>query len=145
LNLKECFEKELLRKYKFTKSVVDKEIINANRHLSNARLCVKDQMYDLAVVSVYTAMFHAARALLFRDGIKERSHICVVTYIKEKYPHLSEYANTLDSYRKSRHTMLYGLEVDVMKDDATYGIDIAKEFIKAVKKEVVWRIMRSDI
>lgn len=32
--------------------------------------------------------------------------------------------------------MLYGLEVSAMKEDATYGIDIAKEFIEAVKKEV---------
>ena len=95
-------------------------------------------MYDLAVVSVYTAMFHAARAILFRDGIKERSHICVVTYIKEKYPHLSEYANTLDSYRKSRHTMLYGLEVDVMKDDATF-----EEF--RVPKDIVQTIFNMDL
>ena len=136
LNLKECFEEGLLREYKFAKSVVDKEIVNANRHLSNARICVKDQMYDLVVVSVYTAMFHAARAILFRDGIKERSHVCLIAYIKEKYPQLNEYANTLDSYRESRHAMLYGLEVEAMKDDATYGIYIAKEFIEAVKKEV---------
>ena len=136
MNLKECFEEGLLREYKFTKSVVDKEIVNANRHLSNAHICVKNQMYDLAVVSVYTAMFHAARAILFRDDIKERSHICLIIYIKEKYPHLIEYANALDSYRESRHAMLYGLEVEAMKEDATYGIDIAKEFVAAVRKEV---------
>jgi uncharacterized protein (UPF0332 family) len=64
-------------------------------------------MYDLAVVSVYTAMFHAARAILFRDDIKERSHICVIQYIKEKYPHLTEYANALDSYREQAHDALW--------------------------------------
>jgi len=32
--------------------------------------------------------------------------------------------------------MLYGLEVDTMKDDATYSIDIAREFIETVEKEV---------
>ena len=32
--------------------------------------------------------------------------------------------------------MLYGLEVNAMKEDATYGIDIAKEFVAAVRKEV---------
>jgi len=93
-------------------------------------------MYDLAVVSVYTAMFHTSRAILFRDGIKERSHICVIIYINEKYPHLSEYVNILDNYRKIRHTMLYGLEANIIKDDATYGIDIAEEYIKAIEEEI---------
>lgn len=32
--------------------------------------------------------------------------------------------------------MLYGLKVSAMKEDATYGIDIAKEFVAAVRKEV---------
>jgi uncharacterized protein (UPF0332 family) len=109
--LTECFEEGLLREYKFAKSVVDKELVNANRHLSNACICVKDKMYDLAIVSVYTAIFHAARAILFRDNLKERSHICVIQYIKEKYPRLIEYANALDSYRESRHAMLYGLNL----------------------------------
>ncbi|RKX72470.1 hypothetical protein DRP43_00710 [candidate division TA06 bacterium] len=136
MNLNKCFEERLLRNYKFTKSIVNKEIVNANRHLSNARRCVKYQMYDLAVVSVYTAMFHTSRAILFRDGIKERSHICVIIYINEKYPHLSEYVNILDNYRKIRHTMLYGLEANIIKDDATYGIDIAEEYIKAIEEEI---------
>lgn len=136
MNLKECFEEGLLREYKFAKSVANKEIINSNRHLSNTRLCLKDKMYDLAVVSVYTAMFHAARAILFRDNLKKRSHICVIQYIKEKYSHLSEYAKTIDSFRESRHAMLYGLEVEAMEEDAIYGIKAAEEFIKAVEQEI---------
>jgi len=30
-------------------------------------------------------MLHSPRALLFRDGVKERGHLCVVVYLKEKY------------------------------------------------------------
>ncbi len=39
----------------------------------------------MATIALYNAFFHTARALLFRDGIKERSHFCVARYIEEKY------------------------------------------------------------
>ncbi|MEF3245623.1 MAG: HEPN domain-containing protein [Caldisericaceae bacterium] len=98
--MKDCYEKELLRVFKFDRSVVKKEISNAKRHLTNAKKCVKDEMYDLVVVSVYTSMFHAARAILYRDGFKERSHICLIEYIREKYPKLNDFLKILDTYRE---------------------------------------------
>ncbi len=136
MKLKECFEKGLLQYSKLGGDVIDKEIMNAHRHLRNASCCIEDNMYDLAVVSVYTAMFHTARALLFRDGIKERSHICIIEYIKEKYPDLTDFARIMDGYRRSRHTMLYGIDVELIADDASEGIDVVNEFIKAVEKEI---------
>ena len=116
--------------------MIGKEIDNANKHLENASVCIDKNMYGLAVVSIYTSMFHAARAILFRDGIKERSHICIIIYLKERYPTLEDYVKVLDSYRRTRHTALYGIDSDINKDDATYGIDLAKKFIKAVKDEI---------
>lgn len=136
MNLKKCIEEGLLRQFKFNRSVIEKEILNSKRHLSNAQKCVKDEMYDLAVVSIYTSMFHASRAILFRDGFKERSHICLIEYIREKYPDLRKFLNVLDSYRESRHAVLYGLDVSTIKEDATYGIKVAEDFIRAVEKEI---------
>jgi len=136
LNLKDCFKEELLRPFKFDRSVIEKEISNSKRHLTNAQKCIEDKMYDLAVVSIYTSMFHAARAILYRDGFKERSHICLIEYIGENYPKLNDFLKVLDAYRESRHEMLYGLDVSAMKEDAIYGIDVAKNFIEAVRKEV---------
>lgn len=136
MNLKDCFEKELLRPFKFDRSVIEKEISNSKRHLTNAQKCVKDEMYDLAVVSVYTSMFHAARAILYRDGFKERIYTYLIEYIKENYSKLNDFLKVLETYRESRHAVLYGLDVSAMKEDAIYGIDVAKKFIEAVRKEV---------
>ena len=127
----------MLRERKFSRDVVSKEIDNAERYLKNASRCVHEEMYDLAVVAVYTAMFHAARAVLFRDGLKERSHICLMLYIRVKYPKLRGYAKVLDSYRKSRHTMLYGIDPDIIPSDATSGIEVARELLEAVRREVL--------
>jgi len=136
MRLEECFNRGLLRKARVSEDVITKELHNAYRHLENAIKCLDDEMYDLAVVSVYTAMFHASRAILFRDGIKERSHICVIEYLRVKYPDLGEYVAVLDNYRQSRHTMLYGIDVDILSDDAEEGIRSAADFIEKVESIV---------
>lgn len=136
MKIKDCFEKGFLRRTKLSDDIVEKEMLNAQRHLQNANQCIEQKMYDLAIVSLYTAMFHAARALLFQDGLKERGHICLILYIKKEYPELNNYAKILDNYRRTRHIMLYGIDVEMMIDDAVQGINIAKDFIKAVGKEL---------
>ncbi len=73
--------------------------------------------HKIVVISSYTAMFHAGRAILFGDGVKERSHECIPLYIKETYPELEVTANLLDSYRKARHETLYGLESEITMED----------------------------
>ena len=78
-------------------------------------------------------MFHAARSLLFRDGIKERSHLCIISYIKETYPRLRRLANQLDTYRRNRHNTLYALDFLISEDDAKQAIDDAKLFYKQIE------------
>jgi len=134
MNLERCFEEGLLRKATLPGDAVDKEIANARRHLDNARRCIDAGMDDLAVVSAYTAMFHAARALLYKDGIKERSHVCVVAYLRERYPKLADHANILDGYRKGRHTVLYGIDEEDSSEDARQGAESAAKFIKAIEE-----------
>lgn len=76
-------------------------------YIKDAEKNVSMECYRMVMISGYTAMFHAGRAILFRDGVKERSHECIPLYIKEKYPALEGTANLLDSYRKLRHDTLY--------------------------------------
>lgn len=136
MRLRRCFEKHLLIKRKpYDEAVIRREITNARRHLKNAQACIEEGLYDLAIVSVYTTMFHAGRSLLQRDGIKERGHVCLIEYLKETYPRLKEHIKTMDSYRRSRHTMLYGLDVDIMAEDAQTGVLMSKQFIEAIERE----------
>ena len=78
-------------------------------------------------------MFHAARALLFRDGIKERSHLCTVSYLRETYPRLKHLANQLDSYRRNRHITLYGLDFLISDDEARQAVKDAELFYKQIR------------
>lgn len=97
-------------------------------------------MIDVSIVSSYTAMFHAARALLFMDGYKERSHVCMAAFLRERYPELGEIAEIFDIYRKNRHESLYGIDYRPMEDDARTGIEFAKDLIETVSE-----IIRTDV
>ena len=78
-------------------------------------------------------MLHAARDLLFRDGIKERSHLCIVSYLQETYPRLKRLANQLDTYRRNRHNTLYALDFLISDDEAQQAIEDAEQFYRQIK------------
>jgi len=79
-------------------------------------------------------MFHAARSILFRDGIKERSHLCVISYIQETYSQLKRLANQLDTYRRNRHNTLYALDFLISDDEAQQAIEDAEQFYRQIKE-----------
>jgi len=90
----------------------------------------------MCIIFGYTAMFHAARALLYKDGIQEKSHLCVVIYLREKYSDKFPISliNSFDNFRIERHETLYGLEFTPTEEDAELAIEDAKKFINVVKK-----------
>ena len=118
MKLAECFQKGLLKR-------TAPDLENALRSLELSGSNIEDAVENLSIrryrvvaISSYTAMFHAARALLFKDGIKERSHECIPVYLKEQYPQLEALANILDSYRRFRHDAIYGLDFAIDDEEA---------------------------
>lgn len=136
MKFEDCINKKLVRKHSFPPETVRKELSNARKHLNNAERNFEYEMLDIAIMSSYTSMFHACRALLFRDGFKERSHICLVAFLRDRYPNMNELASMLDIYRTNRHESLYGIDYRPIAEDANIGISSAKMFIKAVEDEL---------
>ena len=83
--LEKCFEKGLIRKTLPSKEKALKSIHKARKWLEEARKNFKFRLFDSCLVSSYSAMFHAARALLLKDGFREKSHYCLARYVEEKY------------------------------------------------------------
>jgi len=75
-------------------------------------------------------MFHASRAILFSDGVKERSHICIKIYIERTYEKLNGLMKMLDSYRMGRHAAIYSLDAVGSDEEAQQAIDDAIYFNK---------------
>ncbi|HEC77357.1 MAG TPA: HEPN domain-containing protein [Thermoplasmatales archaeon] len=136
MNLEECFEKRLLRKIEPDYEKAKRSIEVAMDKLKKAKDAFDKKFLDACLLYGYTSMFHSARALLYKDGMQEKSHVCIVLYLKEKYSNEIPYylIQSLDSFRKERHEALYGLDFEVREKDVMLAIKDAEEFIEVVKK-----------
>ncbi|MCK5138983.1 MAG: HEPN domain-containing protein, partial [Thermodesulfovibrionia bacterium] len=114
-----------------------KSINTAKYKLNLAKRLFELKIFEETITNSYSAMFHAARALLFMDGIKEKSHYALFLYIKEKYSDKLErrFINELNTLRLESHEINYGLEKsEIKEDDAGDVTKIANDFISAVEK-----------
>ena len=82
---KDCIEKGLLRKIPASSDKAKQSIKKAEKWLEEARKTLNGKAFDSSVLASYMVMFHSARAILFHDGYREKSHACVARYLEEKY------------------------------------------------------------
>ena len=138
MNIEDCLEEGLLKKVPPNKDKAIKSLEKSKHLLELAESELNNGFYESAIVSAYMSVFHAARAILFRDGFKERSHYALYVYISEKYEGKIEkwLINELNALRLQRHELMYDIEksVEVLEEDANTALNIAKEFLKSVKK-----------
>ena len=112
----------------------------AEHKLHRAEADIDAGSYEEAVLAAYTSMFHSARALLFKDGYKERNHYGLCIYIREKFSQKIEmkYINELNALRTIRHKIIYGDENvnirEVQEAEAESSVKLAKGFLGTVKK-----------
>ena len=81
-------------------------------------------------------MFHASRAVLFRDGFREKSHYCIARYLEALYKgKLSKkWIDLLDYYRDLRHSGQYSTDFIADRQEAEACLKAASEFVVAIEK-----------
>jgi len=137
MDIEECFEKGLLKKETPDIEKSKKSVEMAKYKLERARRLFELKVFEETLVNAYSAMFHAGRALLFKDGVREKSHYGLFVYIKEKYSDKMErkFINELNALRLERHEISYGLEKSEVEEvEAESVIKVSKDFISAVEK-----------
>lgn len=140
MKINELFEKRMLRKIEpdLEKSEKSKEI--SNKFLKDSKKLLKLNHLQMSLLATYNSSFHPLRALLYKDGIQEKSHFAISVYVKEKY--LNEFKDLtvdIDTIRNQRHEGLYGLDYDIDSKDCEYAIKVAKKI-----KVIVNRIIKGD-
>ena len=139
MDVEQCIAKGLLRKDVPDKEKVKKSLAISEKKLAKANKMQALGLFEDALVNCYASMFHAGRALLFRDGIREKSHFGLWVYLNEKFQGIIEkrFLNELNALRLERHEISYGLdEADVGKERSEDAIKTAMGFLVAVKKLV---------
>ena len=64
------------------KELVKKELSIAQSDLPDAKAGFDNQRYKWSTVQAYYAMFHAARALIYSRGYREKSHYCLAVALR---------------------------------------------------------------
>ena len=136
--LKECFNEGLLKKIEPNIELAKQSIKQAEHFLNEADKLIDIEMKDMALIAIYNCVFHSARAILFKDGIKERSHYCVSKYIEEKYQEKELFTLRqtiiLDSLREKRNEIQYSVRKTNITQDLDELYNEAEEFLEKTKE-----------
>jgi len=132
----ECVSQGLLRKIPPSGRQAQEQLKKAEVLLAEARLALANGSPNTALIGAYSAMLDAARAVLFRDGWREKSHACVAKYLEAKYSReLGQDAIGLfDEYRDKRHKTMYSGDYYPDMGEARRVVQFAGEFLKAAGK-----------
>lgn len=144
MTLEECFASRKLRRILPDLLKAQKSLEAAAAKLRRAKALLEDGHNDATLLYAYSCMFSAGRAVLYKDGVQEKSHYCLARYLEEEYAKkgkISREAITLlDAFREERHAIMYGFEeLKVRKEEAEEAIDAAEKFIQKAKELIASR------
>ena len=98
-NFKRCLEKKNLIKVDIDKNLIKKELQAAESDLKDSQDVLKSGKVKWATISAYYSMFHAARALLYSKGYREKSHFCLRAALKNLFVDSNQLESSfLDDY-----------------------------------------------
>lgn len=142
----DCLRFRLLRRVVPDREKCGKSIELSESAVSEAEDSLNSPFLKYTVSSSYMAMFHISRALLYLDGIQEKSHFAIYIYLKEKYSDKISPAilNLLNIHRKERHEVNYGFGFKPSIEDAEQALKDAKLFVSEIKKLIEKRQKQSN-
>jgi uncharacterized protein (UPF0332 family) len=136
ISFDECVEQGLLRRMPPSKRQAEEQLKKAFVLLEESKKALEANLPNAAMTSAYTAALGSSRALLFRDGYREKSHACVARYLEAKY--LKEIGasriSLLDEYRDRRHKTLYSGDYYPTLEEAKRVVSFAEEFLAKAEK-----------
>ncbi len=111
MSLKECFEKGQLKRINPDLALAKKSLKRGVDILKEINVLVEAEFIEVAEQRLYQAYFHMFKALLYKDGVKERSHYCTILYVKEIYKNkLGKFISTVEILKDLRNQSQYGIE-----------------------------------
>jgi uncharacterized protein (UPF0332 family) len=133
---RECLNKKKLARFPSGPKLVAKEIRAALDDFDDARLGFSHGRFKWATIQAYYAMYHAARALLFSEGYRERNHYCLHVALRELFVGRGRLdIASLDSFEgamRLRENADY--RSDFSAGDASLLIKSSEQFLTKVKR-----------
>jgi uncharacterized protein (UPF0332 family) len=135
-DFRDCLDKKKLDRSDAAKALAGKEFKSAADDFADAEMSLSGKRFKWATIQAYYAMFHAARALLYSRGYRERSHFCVVAGIEHLFG--ESMLIELKWVRALRNAMSLREDADYSdaysSEGAEASIQNAKEFLREAKR-----------
>lgn len=135
MKINELLQKGFITKIKQDKKLIEKELKEAKYDLEKANFTFEQKDFKWCIIKSYYSMFHAAKALLFSLGLKERRHFAVGVVLEElsfEGKIKSEFINDFKAAMSAREEADY--RYSYSEDTAKYLINIAGDFLEEIKK-----------
>ncbi len=127
MSFEDCVGKGLIKKSSDAQIRIKQSVDLGDKFLKSAQKNFEISEYVVSELIAYTALFHYARALLFKYGYIERSHACLFIALKKLYPAEKKLIEKADKIRIERHNLQYsGLTTD--EKSAMFILAFVKEF-----------------
>lgn len=136
VTIERCLKDGLLKQMPPSPVEARNQLDKATVLIKEAKSCFDNDNVNAAVMTAYAALFDAARALLFRDGYRERSHVCVVRYLEAQYMNQlgEDMIILLDEYRDKRHKVVYASDYYPTEEEAANFVVFAEKFVAKIKE-----------
>lgn len=128
-------EKDYLARIPVDKKLISKELDEAKYDLDRANSALEQKDFKWAIIQAYYSIFHAAKAVLFSLGLKERRHFVVGVVLEQ----LNKEGKIEPKYINDFHAAMTSREDADYRyihspDTAVYIVDVAEEFLERMKK-----------
>ena len=120
---KQCLENKKIITFAKGKNLVRKEISVAQSDLFDAKAGYENERYKWSTIQAYYAMFHVARALIYSEGYREKSHYCLAVALRALFVD----KNTMDA-----QLVRDFLNAMNLREAADYESDFSQAGAKAV-------------
>lgn len=83
MDVERCLREGFLQRVKVERDLVEKEFREARYDLNKAEHALEEGDFKWSIVKSYYSIFHAARAVLFSLGLKERRHFAIRAVLED--------------------------------------------------------------
>ena len=136
LEFQKCLENKKIKPFPKGKTLVSKELEITGDDWKIAKESLNKKNYKWSIIQSYYSMFHAARALLYNQGYREKSHYCLVVGIRKLYVNKNLLGHTLIEALQLGKTLRDNADyyADFSQTGAKNMLDKAKEFLEKTKE-----------
>jgi uncharacterized protein (UPF0332 family) len=135
MDVESCLREGFLQPIKVERDLIEKEFEEAKYDLGKAERAVEEDDFKWSIVKSYYSMFHAARAVLFSLGLKERRHFAIRVVLEDlsakgklENRFVSDFSAALGAREDADYRYTYSQET------ADYLLKAAGDFLVRMKK-----------